>query len=236
MRAHEISPHPGPPRFLHAEAVKQGSLPMKWLSSALLATFLFCAPARAQSVSSNIDVDTGPVPGGHEMQAWFSATHVLYGMSSSYSGEFLQIGGRYGWVLTKPRGPGLLRGEFEYAVNFLPVIIPFQSNGATYGFGLDPITTKWNFQRRGNLVPYVEVDGGGMETIGRVPVRGTHWNFTASGALGMQILRGGHVWSVDFRFYHISDAHIDPTGDPTYNALQVRVGFGIFRGPKKRKL
>jgi hypothetical protein len=111
------------------------------------------------------------------------------------------------------------------------VILPFQSSGTTYGIGLNPVSLKWLFLRHGRFIPYMDGSGGGMVTLGRVPPQGSNFNFTATGALGVHILSGSHAWSVDVRLFHISDAFIVPR-DPTYNTLEVRVGFGLFRMPK----
>jgi hypothetical protein len=185
----------------------------------------------AAVIGTTPPVEVGPVRGGHELELWVSQSHSLEFMSKGVNDNLFQVGGRYGWILTKPIGPGALRGEFEYAVNFIPLIIPFQPNGPTYGFGLDPFTLKWNFQRRGNMIPYAEASAGGMAVLKRVPPNGSYWDFTASGGFGVQILRGRYVWSVDCRFYHVSDAGII-ANDPSLNTIEIRLGFGLFRHSK----
>jgi hypothetical protein len=198
----------------------------KWVVAALLAAEFWCIPAaRAQ------EIDLAPQRGSHEMTLWMSQSSSLGFLSSGVNGDLFQIGGRYGLVLTGPHGRGPLRGQFEYAVDFIPVIVPFQSSGTTYGIGLDPIVMKWNLQPRRRVMPYAEIGAGGMATFGRVPPTGSYWNFTASGGMGVQVLRGRYIWSIDCRFYHISDAYIVPK-DPTFNTIQLRVGFGIFHHRK----
>ena len=165
------------------------------------------------------------------MEVWVSQSRSLFVLSERVNDNLLQVGGRYGWVLTDPLGHGPLRGQLEYAVNFIPLVIPFQPNGPTYGFGLDPITMKWNFQRRRNIIPYAELSAGGIAVVKRVPPLGSHWDFTASGGFGAQIIRGRYFWSIDARFYHVSDAGII-ANDPSLGTIEVRVGFGLFRSPR----
>ncbi len=182
-------------------------------------------------IYSTPEINAGPVRGGHEMEVWVSQSRSLFVLSERVNDNLLQVGGRYGWVLTDPIGRGPLRGQLEYAVNFIPLVIPFQSTGPTYGFGLDPITMKWNFQRRHNVIPYAELSAGGIAVLERVPPLGSHWDFTASGGFGAQIIRGRYFWSIDARFYHVSDAGII-ANDPSLGTIEVRVGFGLFRNPR----
>ena len=200
---------------------------VRWLVAAFLAAELLCASAAyAQS-----EADAAPVRGSRELQLWISQSHALAYLSGGRNSNLFQVGIRYGWVLTAPHGPGPLRGQFEYAPEFIPLILPFQSSGTTYGIGLNPVSLKWIFERHGRFVPYLDGTAGGMVSHGRVPPQGSNFNFMASGGLGVHILRGRYMWSVDTRVFHISDAFI-VARDPTYNMIQVRVGFGLFRPPK----
>ena len=137
------------------------------------------------------------------------------------------VGGRYGWVLTAPRGPGFLRGKFEYAVDVLPVFWVFQPGGTAYGVAVDPVALKWNFDTHGSIVPYIDLDGGTLLTNRQVPPGSSRINFTTSGALGMHILSKKFNWSAEVRFMHISNAGI-AAENPGINTLQVRVGVGMF--------
>ena len=83
---------------------------------------------------------SGPEQGGHELQLWTGGGHGLNG-STSDSGVW-NVGARYGWILTAPHGPGFLRGQFEYAVDVVPVFMVVQRTGTAYGFGLNPFALK----------------------------------------------------------------------------------------------
>ena len=167
----------------------------------------------------------GPEAGGHELQVWTGGGHGLTG-STSDTGVW-NLGVRYGWVLTKPFGPGFLRGRFEYAVDVIPAFVLTQRNGAAYGIGLDPFALKWNFAPRRKIVPYVEIGGGVLLSNTDVPPGTSHVNFTPTGAAGVHFLRGKYNWSAEVRYMHISNAGLT-TPNPGINTFQVRLGLGRF--------
>jgi len=83
---------------------------MKILASTLL-LLLVCAPAaKAQSA---------PEQGTHELELWTGGGHSVGGGIADIG--VWNVGLRYAWILTSPHGPGLLRGQFEYAVDVAPV-------------------------------------------------------------------------------------------------------------------
>jgi hypothetical protein len=186
----------------------------------IAAAVLLCASlARAQA---------GPGEGSHELEVWTGGGHGLNG-STSDTGVW-NVGGRYGWILTGPVGPGFLRGRFEYAVDVVPIFCVFQRNGATYGGGVNPFALDWIFVPRHNVAPYVDLGGGTLFTTEKVPPEISHINFTTSGALGLHFIRQKYTWSVDVRYMHISNAGLT-VHNPGINTLQVRLGFGMFRQP-----
>jgi lipid A 3-O-deacylase len=176
--------------------------------------------ARAQS---------GPESGGHDLQVWTGGGHGLNG-STSDTGVW-NLGARYGWVLTDAVGPGPLRGQFEYAVDIVPVFLVTQRNGTAYGFGLNPFALKWNFAGWRNVRPYAELGGGTLFTNTQVPPGTSRVNFTTAGALGLHFLRSKYNWSAEVRFMHISNAGL-ASPNPGINTIQVRLGFGRFTQPK----
>ena len=185
----------------------------------LAAGTIFSAPSvRAQ----------GPEVGENELQVWTGGGHGLTG-STSDTGVW-NLGVRYGWVLTKPFGPGFLRGRFEYAVDVVPAFVLTQRNGTAYGLGLDPFALKWNFaaqQQQRKIVPYIEIGGGVLLANTDVPPGTSHVNFTPQGAIGMHFLRGKYNWSAEILYMHISNAGLS-TPNPGINTFQVRIGFGRF--------
>ena len=98
-----------------------------------------------------------PEEGGHEIQ-WTGGGHSVPGGTKN-TGVW-NLGVRYGWILTRPHGPGFPKGRFEYAVDAVPVFLVFQPANTSYGAGFNPIDLKWDFATRGSIVPYLEIDGG----------------------------------------------------------------------------
>jgi len=187
------------------------------LSASLLFVTFLCVPvSRAQA---------GPEKGGHDLQVWTGGGHGLNGSTAS-SGVW-NVGARYGWILTAPHGPGFLRGQFEYAVDVVPVFVVVQRTGTAYGFGLNPFALKWNFTKARKVVPYFELGGGTLFTNVSVPPGTSQINFTSSGALGLHFLRSKYNWSAEIRFMHISNAGLASL-NPGINTLQLRLGFGRF--------
>jgi lipid A 3-O-deacylase len=192
------------------------------VSIALLAGVVLGAPwGMAQS---------GPEDGGHEIQAWTGGGYTVPGGTKS-TGVW-NLGLRYGWVLTRPHGPGFLKGRFEYAVDAVPMFLVFQPANTSYGVGFNPVDFKWNFATRGSFVPYLEIDGGTLFTTHTVPTGTNAVNFTSSGVFGMHLLGSKYNWSVEARYMHISNAGL-ATPNPGINTFQVRLGIGRFLAKKK---
>jgi len=182
----------------------------------LLVAFLWAPASKAQA---------GPEDGGHDLQIWTGGGHGLNG-STANSGVW-NVGLRYGWILTAPHGPGFLRGQFEYAVDVVPVFMVVQRGGTAYGFGLNPFALKWNFTKPRKVVPYIELGGGTLFTNIDVPSGTSRVNFTSSGALGLHFLGSKYNMSAELRFMHISNASLANL-NPGINTLQLRLGFGRF--------
>lgn len=183
--------------------------------------------ALAQSTATPDVGDQGPER-GHEWEIWTGAGGDPIGTPKITLGNGLwTAGARYGWILTDAHGPGVLRGRFEYAVDAVPVLVVFQPGGAAYGIGVNPWIMKWNFVARGRVSPYIEIGGGLVFTTRQVPLGANKFNFSPTGAVGVNLLRGKYHWSVEFRYLHISDAQITAF-NPGTDTFGFRVGFGKF--------
>jgi hypothetical protein len=169
--------------------------------------------------------EPGPEEGGHEVQVWAAGGHSVPGGTSS-TGIF-DAGLRYGWVITGAHGPGFLRGRFEYTVDAVPAYLVFQPANTAYGVGFTPLGLKWNFERRGRLSPYFELDGGVVFSNHSVPTYTNTVNFTPGAALGTHILGEKYNWSVELWYLHISSAGLG-NYNPGLNTVQVRLGVGRF--------
>lgn len=167
-----------------------------------------------------------PEQGGHEVQIWTGGGYSVPGGTANTG--IWNVGVRYGWVLTGLHGPEFLKGNFEYAIDAVPVFMVFQPANTAFGAGFDPVGLKWDFVSHGAITPYAELGGGMLFTNHDVPSFTSTINFTTTAALGMHIGRGSHNVSVDVRFQHISNAGLSSL-NPGINTVQVRLGFGVFR-------
>lgn len=191
-----------------------------------------CAPVLlAQSNTTSATGDRRPER-GHELEIWTGAGGDSIGTPNVTLGNSMwNLGVRYGWVLTDAHGPGFLRGRFEYAVDVLPALVVFQPGGTAYGFGLDPLIMKWNFEASGRIWPYIEIGGGSLISTRAVPLGEGPFNFTPTGAIGVNLLRGKYHWSIDVRYFHISNAKLTPF-DPGTDTFGIRIGWGVFTQTK----
>jgi hypothetical protein len=169
---------------------------------------------------------TGPEQGGSEVQVWTAGGHSVPGGRSDTG--IWNAGLRYGWVLLDSHGPSFLRGKFEYAIDAVPVYLIFQPVNTAYGVGVNPLNLKWNFERRGRIVPYAELSGGLLFTTHEVPPGTSSLNFTPSAAFGTHLLTERFAWSFEARYLHISDAGLSRV-NPGINTVEVRIGVGKFR-------
>ena len=179
--------------------------------------------------ASAVHAQAPPEKGGHEWEFWTGGGYSVKGVATN-TGVWT-VGGRYGWVLTGPRGPGILRGKFEYAVDVVPVFWVFQPGGAAYGVAVVPFALKWNFETYKRFVPYFDLDGGALITNRQTPPGTSRENFTPSAALGVHILGKKFAWSAELRYMHISNAGIASL-NPGINTLQLRIGVGAFTPPR----
>ena len=196
----------------------------------LILCALLCLSAPAARAQSTATPDSGDrVPErGHEWEIWTGGGADPIGTPKITLGNGVwTVGARYGWILTDAHGPGFLRGRFEYAVDALPIVMVFQPGGRAYGFGFDPWIMKWNFETHRRISPYIELGGGALISTREIPVGEARFNFTPTGAIGVNILRGKHHWSVDFRYFHISDAQITAF-NPGTDTFGLRVGWGVY--------
>ena len=190
---------------------------LKMKASLLVFLILFCASAFAQA---------GPEQGATEIQIWTSGGHSVAGGRGDTG--IWNAGLRYGWVLTKPLGPGFLKGRFEYSIDAVPAFLISQPANTVYGAGLNPVNLKWNFATRGHVVPYLELSGGTLFTTNEVPPGTSTMNFTSAAAFGAHFLGEHHALTLEARYMHISNAGLT-NPNPGVNTVEVRFGIGRFK-------
>jgi hypothetical protein len=197
-----------------------GGVLLEFSSVAVTLLLIFAANGAAQT-----DGRPGPEEGGNEVQVWAGGGHSVPG--GTRSTEAFDAGARYGWVITGPHWPWILRGRFEYAVDIVPVYMIYQPMQTAYAGGFNPLVLKWNFERHGRFSPYFELSGGALFSNKNIPKYTNTVNFSPSAALGMHILGEKYNWSVAVRYLHISNAGLGEY-NPGLNTVQVRLGVGRF--------
>jgi hypothetical protein len=181
----------------------------------------------AVAVDASTAVDTGTTE-------WMVTAGPAWGfvvLSSARGYRYLMQTVSWGRILADPRGPGALRGRFEWAVEVAPIYRQYEPSN-TNGVAITPFVWRWNFQPRGRLAPYGEFAGGGLWTANPVPDRTTTLNFTAHAALGMRIfLRSNEAAVLSYRVHHISNGNRLPR-NPGVNAHMIQVGW-VLALPRK---
>lgn len=183
---------------------------------------LLSASAFAQSLPSE-----SLQQGTWELGIWTAGGHSVPGGTSD-TGVW-DAGVRVGRVLTDEYGSGFLRGNFEYAVDFIPTYVLVFPRQTSYAGGFDPIILKWNFTSGGKVAPYLELGGGVLVSFDDVPPGTNTVNFMPQASFGVQIFtREKRAVSVAAKYVHISNAGL-ATPNPGINTLQFSVGYHWYK-------
>lgn len=179
-------------------------------------------PALAQSTT---DVVTR---GATEWSASAAAARGITFLQSTGGDEYGLVQLAWGRVLTDVRGPGWLRGRFEWSVEVVPVFRQW-AGGRAVGVGLAPLAWRWNFAPRGRLVPFVDVGGGALWTSAPLPAGTTSSNFSAHAGVGVRVLgRGDSGAVVSYRLHHVSNGN-RLRQNPGVNAHMLTAGWTWLR-------
>ena len=140
--------------------------------------------------------------------------------------QVFSVGLRAGKVLTGDHLPGILRGNFEYGVDVVPVYMVFQ-NQSVYGAGFDPVVLKWNFTSPKRATPFFEIVGGTLFSTQEVPAGTSTVNFRTGAGLGVHVpVRSKSCYlTLEAKYEHISNAGL-ATPNPGINTVQFVLGFG----------
>jgi len=184
----------------------------------LLWAVIACASAAlAQDPTNKIDLGI-----------WGGGGHSVPGGTGDVS--IFTAGVRLGRVLTGDHGSGFLRGNFEYAVDLVPVYV-VHLNDSTYGAGFNPINLKWNFTSHERVVPYLELGGGTLFSTSEVPPGTSTVNFRTHLSLGMHFKgsrSSNRAATLEARYEHISNAGL-AMPNPGINSVQFLLGLNSFR-------
>ena len=171
----------------------------------LVLVFAFAASLRAQQITNPLDSASSRQP--TEVGALFQGG---VGVTDHRDGfQFFLAGAHAGRVLTNNHGKGILRGNFEYAVELFPywqsntpkfprvrcttlpgtAVVscsqPYLVGGTFHGVSVTPIILRWNFARHGRITPWVQGAGGLLWTNHKYPAYGdTSANINTNGPSG----------------------------------------------------
>jgi lipid A 3-O-deacylase len=166
--------------------------------------------------------------GTWDLGAFAGGGNGLFG--ASYTRYFL-AGGRVGRVLSQNHFSGWVRGNFEYAGDFMPAFVVFQQGRAVYGGNFTPIMLVWNFTAHRRIVPYILLSGGGLVTTDNVP-RGptSNFNFVGGGSFGIHALtRSGRALTFETRWVHISNANLGAYNPQLVSNFIFTVGYSWLK-------
>jgi len=213
---------------------------MKWIAA------FFCSLIFAGAVAAQDAPPTATsAPGAPAAQDWVAQSMTKHawelgvvagggtGLGKSDGTQFAFGGGRGGWILTANHLPGILRGNFEWAVGVLPlyaVLLP--GGGGVYGASVRPAIWQWNFTSWQKCAPYVAIVGGTVFTTSNVPPGNTAAvNFTEGLAFGSYMfVKPRRAFSAEATFGHLSNASIG-RHNPGYNATFIfTVGYSWYKG------
>lgn len=208
------------------------------MKAAAFVLLLWTASAFAQ----NVDISARPLhqKGTWDLAAWAQGGHSISGGVSGV-GAF-SAGFRIGKILTKEKGKGWYRGNFEAAADVVPVTLIFQTvpcvsvslsacprDETVYGGGVNPLIMVWNFTKPKNFTPYAELGGGLLFTTADVPAFTSAVNFTPQFAVGVHLFtRKRESLSLAGRYLHISNAGLGDL-NPGINTFQFTLGYHWFR-------
>lgn len=113
----------------------------------------------------------------------------------------------WGRELTRPLGPGPLRGRFAWAAEATPIFAQ-TAPSRLYGIGFAPVVWRWNFEPRRRWSAFGELSMGGLWTSDPIPEKATRGNFTAHWGGGVRLHASvRHRLVLGYRFQHISNGN-----------------------------
>jgi lipid A 3-O-deacylase len=156
------------------------------------------------------------------------------GLGTSSGTHFVFAGGRVGRILTKEHLHGWLRGNFEWAVDLMPVYTVFPPNRAVYGGSFKPAVWQWNFTGGKRIAPYAVIAGAIVFSTANLPPANTSYvNFAPQAGFGMNVfVRRGQAVRFEAAIVHHSNARLG-TLNPGYDAsLFFTIGYSWYKTPR----
>ncbi len=203
------------------------------------------SPAAQSAASSD------PVHSVMQNKPWDRGTFIDggFGTTGETSDHFLNAGFRLGKVLTSTAGPGILRGQFEYAIQLIPYWQSFTpkttyfltsgnppqtrqvTTGGTYtGLSITPILLRWDLVRWKRVMPWLQGGGGLIWTNHKYPPNGPRgtsvWNFEPQFGVGIHyFVKPRQSITFGANAVHISNASLGDANPGVNATVQLQIGY-----------
>ncbi|MGH9775587.1 MAG: acyloxyacyl hydrolase [Candidatus Acidiferrales bacterium] len=153
------------------------------------------------------------------------------GLGKSDNTQFIFAGVRVGRVMTKEHLSGWAHGNFELAVDLLPLYEVFSTAGPVYGGGFRPAVFQWNFTRGQKFAPYINAAGGILFSTQNIPPGNTSYvNFTSQGGLGIRIFSSSHhALTLEGAAMHLSNASLGRHNPGFNGSILFTLGYSWFK-------
>ena len=198
------------------------------LASLLVQSAVFGSPTEQHNVAP----PSGTAPPETDRRGNIVLGAVLAGGAAVDHGgvghrQFATLGGHVGRIVAEPRGRFPFRGDFEIAVEVLPVFLVFQET-TTYSFA-STLLFRHYFSPDKRMRPFLSFGGGALFSTDPVPPQGTSFNFTPQAGLGVAWFREpGLAYLFEYRYVHISNGGLS-LPNPGVNSTGVFLGMSVFR-------
>jgi hypothetical protein len=184
-------------------------------------------PAPGESTAVVADVPLGHLQKDDKEWGLLAGAGAAHDFGGVGDRQYLSVGGRLGRVLTNPIGPGFLKGNFEVAVEILPVFLMFQEQ-ATYGFS-SSLLFRHYLAPNSKLKPLVSLGAGALFSTDPIPPETSGVNFTPQAGIGiLWFPKAGLAYLLEYRLVHISSGGLK-TPNPGINSSYFQFGVSIFR-------
>jgi lipid A 3-O-deacylase len=211
---------------------------MKFVSTVTIALLLAGAVAAQESATMTTPpADQNWVSQSVKKGAWELGllTGGGSGLGKSDNTQFFYAGGRAGVILTGDHLPWLFHGNFEWAVDMMPLYAVLPPESAIYGGSFKPVIWQWNFKSpnedQKKISPYVAAAGGIVFSHHNVPPGDTSFvNFTSQAVAGTKFfVNSRRAVFFEGSLGHLSSASLG-THNPGYNVTLVfTVGYTWFK-------
>jgi lipid A 3-O-deacylase len=174
--------------------------------------------------------DANRQKGDWDFSVWGAGETGEENTNSFAEAQIWSAGFQVGKILMHDRGPGLLRGNVEYAFDVMPVFQTY-GNQRIWGGGFDPVMFRWNFALHSSrLTPYIASSGGAVFTSSNLPPGNTSsFNAMAKAGGGVYIrTKKRQDFDIGLCWSHISNANRG-VRNPEFNGIQLSIAYHWFK-------